>query len=120
MSPSVASALQPWPYQIGTTPEIEGERKMSDKLRRFQARARALARSGSFKGWGAITFELQFEEGFAEGFRWVYEASTQEELDSICREARTHLRAEFQPGRRGIATSSGHFLKSLGNFPKGN
>ena len=93
---------------------------MSDKLRRFQARARALARSGNFKGWRPISFELQFEEGFAEGFQWVYEASTQEELDNLCREARAHLRTEFQTSWRGIATSSAHLLKSLGNFPKGN
>ena len=83
-------ALQPWQYQIGTTLQVEGERKVSDKLRRFQARARALARSGNFKGWRSISFELQFEEGFAEGFQWVYEAATQEELDSLCREARAH------------------------------
>jgi hypothetical protein len=79
---------------------------MSEKLRRFQARARELAQSGKFNGCSPLTFELQFEEGFTEAFQWVYDASTRAELDSICREARARIQAEIQMGRRDIANSS--------------
>jgi hypothetical protein len=77
---------------------------MSEKLQRFQARARELARSGAFNGWRPIAFELQFEEGFAEAIQWTYSASTQEELDIICRKSRKRRYAD-QPS------------KSLGTFP---
>lgn len=60
---------------------------MSVRLRQFQERARELARSGKFKGWRQIAFELQFEQGFAQAFQWIYDASTKAELDSICRDA---------------------------------
>ena len=73
---------------------------MSEKFQRFQARARELARSGAFSGWRPIAFELQFEEGFAEAIQWTYSASTQEELDIICRKSRTRPHS-----------------KSLGTFP---
>ena len=53
-----------------------------------QARARELARSGTFIGWRPIAFELQFEPGFTEAYEWIHSASAQEELDSICLEAR--------------------------------
>ena len=36
----------------------------------------------------AIAFELQFEPGFTEAYEWIHSASAQEELDSLCREAR--------------------------------
>ena len=77
---------------------------MSEKLQRFQARARELARSGKFNGWRPIAFELQFEDGFAEALQWTYSASTQEGLDIICRECRK---------RRD------HLSRSLGTFPTG-
>ena len=51
---------------------------MSEKLQRFQARARELARSGKFNSWRPIAFALQFEEGFTEAIQWTYSASTQE------------------------------------------
>jgi hypothetical protein len=77
---------------------------MNEKLQRFQARARELARSGKFIGWRPIAFELQFEEGFTDAIQWTYSASTQEELDIICRESRgSH--DQNQPS------------KSLGTFP---
>jgi hypothetical protein len=79
---------------------------MSEKLQRFQARARELARSGKFNGWRPIAFRLQFEEGFAEAIQWTYSASTQEGLDIICRESRKRRNAD-QPS------------KSLGTFPTG-
>jgi hypothetical protein len=69
---------------------------MSEKFRRFQARARELGPSGKFNGVRPLTFELQFEEGFAEAFQWLYNASTQAELDSICREARMSRQAEHE------------------------
>jgi hypothetical protein len=61
---------------------------MSEKLQKFQARARELARSGKFTGFRPLAFELQFEDGFVDAVHWTYRVSTQEELDSICREAR--------------------------------
>jgi hypothetical protein len=61
---------------------------MSGKLQLIQAKARNLALSGTFKGWRPIAFTLQFEEGFAEAFDWIYSHSTQEELDILCGEAR--------------------------------
>ena len=61
---------------------------MSKKLEQIQAKARELALSGTFIGWRPIAFTLQFEEGFAEAFDWIYSHSIQEELDSLCREAR--------------------------------
>jgi hypothetical protein len=75
---------------------------MSEKLQRFQARARELARSGKFNGWRPIAFRLQFEEGFTEAIQWTYSASSQEELDVICRESRKRLDHQ-----------------SLGTFPTG-
>lgn len=59
------------------------------KLKRIQARARELARSGRFHGWRPIAFELRFENGFAEVREWLYAPSTQDELDRICQAART-------------------------------
>ena len=59
------------------------------KLKRIQARARELARSGRFFGWAPIAFELRFEDGFAEARDWLYRAATRDELDRLCRKART-------------------------------
>jgi uncharacterized membrane protein len=61
---------------------------MSTTLKDFQKRARALAASGTFAGWRALVFELQFEPGYAEAFRWLYGAATKEELERLCSEAR--------------------------------
>jgi hypothetical protein len=64
------------------------------KLKGIQARARQLARSGKFYGWPPLEFELRFEDGFPEAREWLRKASTREELDRICRKARTRrLRA---------------------------
>jgi len=92
---------------------------MNDKLQRFQTRARELAGSGKFNGWRPIAFELQFEEGFTEAIQWTYSASTQEELDIICRESRNRLDAD--PSKEGTTGSSDHdhLSKSLGTFPTG-
>jgi hypothetical protein len=59
------------------------------KLKRIQAKARELARSGKFYGWRPIEFELFFEDGISEAREWLSTTATQEELDRICREART-------------------------------
>ena len=58
------------------------------KLKRIQARARELARSGKYHGWRPIVFELGFEDGFAEAREWLYKTTNRDELDRICREAR--------------------------------
>jgi hypothetical protein len=91
---------------------------MSEKLQRFQARARELACSGKFNGWHPIAFELQFEEGFTEAIQWTYSRSTQEELDTTCRESRNRLGAD--PSKWGTTGSSDHNhpSKSLGTFPR--
>jgi hypothetical protein len=59
-----------------------------NKLKRIQARTRELARSGKFHGWYPIAFELRFEDGFEETREWLYTATTRDELDRICQEAR--------------------------------
>ena len=61
---------------------------MSKEIQRIHARARELATSGTFIGWRPIAFELRFEPGFTEAYEWIHSASAQEELDSICLEAR--------------------------------
>ena len=73
---------------------------MTDILERMQKCARELANSGKFVGWRAVTFELQFEPGLKEAFRWLHDASfedafrwlhspaTKAELDHVCDQAR--------------------------------
>jgi len=61
---------------------------MSDAVRRVQARARELAGSGKFACWRALAFELQFEPGFFDAYKWLYSPSTREELEGLCKEAR--------------------------------
>jgi hypothetical protein len=58
------------------------------KLQDIQAKARELARSGTFYGWRPIEFVLIFEEGISEAREWLYKATTQEELDLLCQKAR--------------------------------
>ena len=62
---------------------------MHKQLKRMQAKARELARSGKFYGWPPLEFELLFEDGFSEAREWLHEAATRDELDRLCREART-------------------------------
>jgi hypothetical protein len=71
--------------------EANAEAAMSEKLKRIQQRARELARSGKFIGSRAIAFELQFEPGYAQAFRWIHSIATQDELDHLCSEARTRI-----------------------------
>ena len=64
------------------------------KLKNIQAKARELARSGTFYGWRPIEFVLLFEDGISEAREWLYMESTQDELDGICWKARAgHLAA---------------------------
>jgi hypothetical protein len=74
-------------------PQQKVKVSMSKKLQQIQAKARELALSGTFIGWRPIAFTLQFEEGFAEAFDWIYSHATQEELDVLCAEAGTRLHA---------------------------
>jgi hypothetical protein len=68
---------------------------MNKQLKHVEARAHELARSGKFYGWPPLEFELRFEEGFSEAREWLHEAATRDELDRLCREARTRrLRAQ--------------------------
>jgi hypothetical protein len=71
--------------------EANAEAAMSEDLKRIQQRARGLARSGKFIGSLAVAFELQFEPGYAQAFRWIHSPATQEELDLLCSEARTRI-----------------------------
>jgi hypothetical protein len=66
---------------------------MCKGLQQIQAKARELALSGTFNGWRPIAFTLQFEEGYAEAFNWIYSYETQEELDRLCADARARRRA---------------------------
>ena len=54
-------------------------------LRRIQARARELARSGKFYGWRPIVFELRFEKGYEEAREWLHDAAVGDELDRLCK-----------------------------------
>jgi hypothetical protein len=67
---------------------------MSEQLSQVKARARALARSGTFIGWRAVVFELSFEPGYREAFAWLYSPSTREALDELCIRARERRRSE--------------------------
>lgn len=59
------------------------------KLQKFQKRAHALARSGMFYGLPPLEFELRFEDGYDESRDWLADPAVRDELDHICREART-------------------------------
>jgi hypothetical protein len=61
---------------------------MSENLRDIQERARELASSGKFAGWTPIAFELRFEPGYQEAFKWIHSPATREELDYLCYAAR--------------------------------
>ena len=63
-------------------------RQLMSNLRRIQARARELARSGKFHGWRPLAFELQFEEGYEEAREWLNIVATQDELERLCQAAR--------------------------------
>ena len=97
---------------------------MSDRLLAFQARARELAGSGNFKGWRQVAFKLQFESGFAEAFPWLYAATTQAELDDICRAARYRVGNDAQSSfsERGFPKEdimSRHGKHAAGFAPRG-
>jgi hypothetical protein len=66
----------------------QGAFVMNKTAQRIQARARELARSGTFIGWRQLEFELSFEKDFAEARDWLNRATTREELDRLCRKAR--------------------------------
>jgi hypothetical protein len=63
-------------------------RQLMTNLKRIQARAGELARSGKFHGWRPIAFELRFEKGYEEAREWLHDAATQDEIDRLCQIAR--------------------------------
>jgi hypothetical protein len=63
-------------------------RQLMTNLKRIQAKARELARSGKFHGWRPIAFELQFEKGYEEAREWLHSAAIQDEIDRLCQIAR--------------------------------
>jgi hypothetical protein len=58
------------------------------KLKDIQAKARELARSGTFYGWRPIEFVLFFEDGISQAREWLDKPATHEELDLLCQKAR--------------------------------
>lgn len=66
---------------------LDAIQKMTN-LERIQAKARQLARSGTFHGWRPIAFELRFEDGFKEAQEWLYSPDVQDQLDHLCDLAR--------------------------------
>jgi hypothetical protein len=66
----------------------EAMRQLMTNLKRIQARARELARSGKFHGWRPISFELRFEKGYEEARDWLHSAAVQDEIDRLCQVAR--------------------------------
>ena len=78
---------------------------MSKKLQQIQAKARELALSGTFVGWRPIAFTLQFEEGFAEAFDWIYSYATQ--------------RKDSLPGREGTSSYSSLTRDTMASTPVG-
>jgi hypothetical protein len=63
-------------------------RQLMTNLKRIQARARELARSGKFHGWRPIAFELRFEKGYEEAREWLHSSTIQDEIDRLCQIAR--------------------------------
>ena len=57
--------------------EVSRMRELREILKRVQARALALARSGKFAGWRAIAFELRFEPDCLEGLDWFHSPAAQ-------------------------------------------
>jgi hypothetical protein len=66
-------------------------------LKRIQAKARELARSGQFHGWHPIAFELRFEKGYEEAREWLHDAATRDELDCLCQAARATRPLSSEP-----------------------
>jgi hypothetical protein len=64
------------------------------KLKAFQTRARALARSGAFYGLPPLEFELLFEEGYDEAGDWLADPAVRDELDRVCQGARLEATAK--------------------------
>lgn len=54
--------------------ETEQNGGIMSKLKRIQAKARKLARSGQLYGWSPIAFELRFSDGFEEAREWFVTA----------------------------------------------
>jgi hypothetical protein len=48
----------------------------------------------------ALAFELQFEPGFFDAYKWLYSPSTREELEGLCKEARKQRRTPVFEGVR--------------------
>jgi hypothetical protein len=59
-----------------------------DKVEHIKSMAKQLARSGKFRGWAPIAFELRFEEGFKEARDWLYSSATRDQINRLCTKAR--------------------------------
>jgi hypothetical protein len=52
-------------------------------------RAKELAESGQFERWQGIEFELRFIEGVSEARVWLGNSHIRDELDILCRQAKS-------------------------------
>jgi hypothetical protein len=64
-------------------------RKKKDREEYVRRRAKELAESGRFEGWQGIEFELRFVEAFPEAGVWLGNRPIREELDILCRQAKS-------------------------------
>jgi hypothetical protein len=63
--------------------------KKRDQEEYVLRRAKKLAESGRFTGWMGIEFELRYTEGFELARAWLDYEPVREELNLICRWAKT-------------------------------
>jgi hypothetical protein len=64
-------------------------RKKKFREEYVRRRARELAQSGRFSGWLGIEFELRYVEGVPEARIWLDSEPIREELDILCRQAKS-------------------------------
>jgi len=68
-------------------------RRHCSRMSQIADRARALARTGDFANWSFIEQRLR-QEGLGEAFRVLGSPALREELDRLCREARSRPPAQ--------------------------
>jgi hypothetical protein len=76
---------------VGERSEMLRSTGRSKKFREecVRRRARELAESGRFERWQGIEFELRFVEGVREAGVWLGSEPLREELDILCRQAKS-------------------------------
>jgi hypothetical protein len=74
------------------TPRPSGRKKKREQF--IHRRARELALSRRFERWQAIEFELRFIEGLPDATICLGNETIREELDSLCRQAKSKKPAQ--------------------------